>query len=86
MKYKIGLSTYNLDIINAFSSLKNRKSQFIEQALIHFIQTEKGRNTLRLLVEHNQKITFEVAKGTRSESKGQAEKGLGKIDVDNFLK
>ncbi|HWR57488.1 MAG TPA: hypothetical protein VN328_01255 [Thermodesulfovibrionales bacterium] len=88
MKYKIGLSTYNLDIIETFSALGNRKSQFIEQALIDFLQTEKGKNTLRLMTERTQKIGYKAAKGNvaRSERKDEAKEGSDKIDVDSFLK
>jgi len=87
VKYKIGLSTYNLDIIDAFSALGNRKSQFIEQALINFMVTAKGKDTLRLMTEINRKVDHSSVrdKRTRPEQKDRVEKGSGRTNVDSFL-
>lgn len=87
MKYKISLSTYCLDIIDVFSVLGNRKSQFTEQALINFIGSKKGKDTLKLMAEHNRKIEHKAAKGerTRPERKVPTEEVPGKISVDSFL-
>ncbi len=87
MKYKISMSTYNLDIIEAFTALGYKKSQYIEQALINFMGTAKGKDTLRLMTEHYRKVDHNAAKGkrTHSEQKNRVEDGSGRISVDSFL-
>jgi hypothetical protein len=87
VKYKISMSTYSIDIIQAFSVLGNRKSQFIEQALLNFLGTEKGKDTLRLIEDHGRKRNHNATTGkrTRSEQVDQVEKESGKVDVDSFL-
>jgi hypothetical protein len=87
VKYKISMSTYNLDIIEAFSTLGNKKSQFIEQALLNFIGTTKGKDTLRLMAEHKSEVKHNVTKGKRTpfEQKDRIEKESGRMSVDSFL-
>ena len=87
MKYKISLTTYNVDVIEAFSSLGNKKSQYIEQALLNFLGTTKGKDTLKLMEhtrENNHNATY--GKTTRSEQKDRVKKESGGINVDSFLK
>jgi len=87
VKYKISLTTYNVDVIEAFSSLGNKKSQYIEQALLNFLGTTKGKDTLRLM-EHTGKNNHNAVndKRTRSEQNDQVEQEPGGINVDSFLK
>ena len=87
MKYKISLTTYNVDVIEAFSSLGNKKSQYIEQALLNFIGTTKGKDTLRLMLQTKENNHHAVnGKTLRSEQKGRVEQEPGGINVDSFLK
>lgn len=87
MKFKISLSTYSIDLIEAFSALGNKKSQFVEQALVNFLGTKKGRDTLRLMAENKAKIEQKAAKGerTRREREVQVGEESGRISVDSFL-
>jgi hypothetical protein len=87
MKVKISLSTYNLDIIEAFMALGNKKSQFIEQALVNFLGTKKGKDTLRLMAEHKAKIGYKAPRGERTSSEREvsSQEGSGKISVDSFF-
>jgi hypothetical protein len=87
VKYKISFTTYNVDVIEAFSSLGNKKSQYIEQALLNFLGTTKGQDTLRLMLqtkENNHHAAND--KRTRSEQKDRVEQEPGGINVDSFLK
>ena len=87
MKFKISLSTYNLDIIETFTALGNKKSQFLKQALVNFLGTKKGKDTLRLMAEHKAKIEYKAPKGekTSSEQAVSPQEGSGRISVDRFL-
>lgn len=87
MKFKISLSTYSLDIIEAFSALGNKKSQFIEQALVSFIGSKKGKDTLRLMARPEREIEHKTPKKekTCSEQKGPVEQGTRRISIDSFL-
>ncbi len=87
MKYKISMSTYNMDIIQAFSLLGNKKSQYIEQAVLNFLATAKGKDTLRLIAEYSRKSNHNAATGkrTRSEQEDRVEKKSDRIYFDSFL-
>ena len=90
MKFKISLSTYNLDIIEAFSVLRNKKSQFVEQALLNFIGTKKGKDTIKFMLESTKVIykidNARVEKKILPENMKETKEELGRISVDNFLK
>jgi len=88
MKVKISLSTYNLDIIEAFMALGNKKSQFVEQALVNFLGSKKGKDTLRLIAEHKAKIGYKAPKGERTSSEREVSprEVSCKINVDSFFK
>jgi hypothetical protein len=87
LKYKISFTTYSVEIVEAFETLGNKKSQFIEQALLHFLGTAKGQETLTLMNEPSRKVSHNAAKKQDIHSK--TEKGgreeSGKINIDNFL-
>jgi hypothetical protein len=87
MKYKISLSTYNPDIVEVFSVLGYKKSQFIEQALIHFIGTKKGKNTMRLMAGEVTKVNHDMKqiRRIRSERKARDQGGSDRISLDGFF-
>lgn len=87
MKYKISLSTYSLDIIEVFTVLGNRKSQFTEQALLNFIGSQKGKDTLKLLLEKEKTMCGHSKDKTvtsRQEIHHEEERSE-KISLDGFL-
>jgi len=87
MKYKISLSTYNPAIVEALSDLGYKKSQYIEQALIHFLKTKKGKTTLRLMVHNTTKVHRNEGKRMvyHPERKPIAQEEAVKVCLDGFL-
>lgn len=73
MKYKIILSTYDVEIIKALDSLGNKKSKFVEIALTHFLKSKKCRETLKILTGADRKQT--TKKPMKKKSTADAAKG-----------
>ena len=87
MKYKISLSTYDPDIVDALSRLGYKKAEFIEQALALFLNTRKGKAMMKLMTGSMPKINHACVRKSNvlPEAKVIKEGGGGKISIDGFL-
>jgi len=89
MKYKIHLTTDDPEIIEAFQKVGERsKGKLVEKALIYFLSSKKGKDTLELMSKKSKELN--VKKGKDMEQNGKIcsdlqKSGKGKINIDKFL-
>ncbi len=92
MRYKVHLNTEDPEIIEAFKKIGERsKGKLIEKALVYFLSSKKGKDTVELMAkkqknkeQHSKKTNEEtVKKGKVSSDMQKNEKG--KINIDKFL-
>lgn len=82
MKYKIILTTYDTQVIEALDKLGRKKNQFVEKAIALFLETKRGKDMLKVMTKGSGRERN--ATDDQKERSKKAEKS-GSLNLDEFL-